>query len=54
MIYGVFLAAALLRFLDPYTCVYQTDDPTEGKKLAAEIGYWPVPQGLVDPLAKNL
>lgn len=54
MIHGVFLAAALLRFLDPYTSVYQTDDPSEGRKLAAELGYWPVPQGLVDPLAKNL
>ena len=54
MIYVCFLAAALLRFLDPYTSVYQTDDPAEGLKLAAEIGYWPVPQGLVDPLAKNL
>ena len=54
MTYGLFLAAALLRFLDPYTSVYQTDDPAEGRRLASEIGYWPVPQGLVDPLAKNL
>ena len=54
MMYGVFLAAALLRFLDPYTSVYQTDDPAEGRRLSGEIGYWPVPQGLVDPLAKNL
>ena len=54
MTHVFFLAAALLRFLDPYTSVYQTDDPAEGRKLAAEIGYWPVPQGLVDPLAKNL
>lgn len=48
------LAAALLRFLDPYTSVYQTDDPSEGLKLSQEVGYWPVPQGLVDPLAKKL
>ena len=44
-------AAALLRFLDPYTCVYQTDDAREGAALSSEPGYWPVPQGLVDPLA---
>ena len=40
------------RFLDPYTRVYQTDDPEEGKRLAAEPGYWPVPQGLYDPAAE--
>ena len=40
------------RFLDPYTKVYQTDDPEEGKRLASEPGYFPVPQGLVDPLAE--
>ena len=40
------------RFLDPYTRVYQTDDPEEGKRLAAEPGYWPVPQGLHDPAAE--
>ena len=44
-------AASLLRFLDPCTCVYQTDDAREGSELAKEPGYWPVPQGLVDPLA---
>ena len=42
---------AQVRFLDPYTRVYQTDDPEEGKSLASEPGYFPVPQGLVDPLA---
>ena len=47
------LAAAMLRFLDPYTSVYQTDVPDEGRRLALEPGYWPVPQGLVDPLAKK-
>ena len=26
-----------------YTRVYQTDDPDEGRRLAAEPGYWPVP-----------
>ena len=40
------------RFLDPYTRVYQTDDLDEGRRLAAEPGYWPVPQGLIDSLAK--
>ena len=54
MVASIILAASLLRFLDPYTCVYQTDDPTEGRRLAEEPGYWPVPNGLVDPLAKRL
>ena len=48
----VFIAASMLRFLDPFTCVYQTDDAAEGSKLASEPGYWPVTQGLVDPCAK--
>lgn len=48
----IFIAAAMLRFLDPYTSVYQTDDAAEGTKLASEPGYWPVPQGLVDPFAE--
>ena len=42
-----------VRFLDPYTRVYQTDDPKEGLRLASEPGYWPVPQGLCDPCAKK-
>ena len=46
------IAASLLRFLDPYTSVYQTDDAAEGAALASESGYWPVPQGLVDPFAE--
>ena len=46
------IAASLLRFLDPYTSVYQTDDALEGAALASEPGYWPVPQGLVDPFAE--
>ena len=46
-----FIAASLLRFLDPFTSVYQTDDPAAGASLSAEAGYWPVPQGLVDPCA---
>ena len=45
------IAASFLRFLDPYTSVYQTDDMDEGMSLSRETGYWPVPQGLVDPLA---
>ena len=53
MMSAVLLAATLLRFLDPYTCVLQTDDPVEGQRLSAEAGYWPMPQGLVDPLDKK-
>ena len=48
----VLIAAAMLRFLDPFTSVYQTDDEAEGLKLASESGYWPVPQGLADPCAE--
>ncbi|MBQ7187831.1 MAG: glycoside hydrolase family 9 protein [Kiritimatiellae bacterium] len=44
----------MLRFLDPYTSVYQTDDPIEGEKLSHEKGFWKSPNGLVDPLAKTL
>ena len=53
MIFGFIsiFAASLMRMLDPYTCVYQTDDMSEGASLAKEPGYWAVPQGLVDPLA---
>ena len=51
MTVAIVLAATLLRYLDPYTRVYQTDDPDEGRRLAAAPGYWPVPQGLDDPLA---
>ena len=46
------IAASLLRFLDPYTSVYQTDDAAEGAALVSEPGYWPVPQGLVDPFVE--
>ncbi|MBP5285338.1 MAG: hypothetical protein ILO34_04440, partial [Kiritimatiellae bacterium] len=53
MIAWMAVAATLLRFLDPYTSVYQTDDAAEGARLAAEPGYWPVPQGLADPLAEK-
>ena len=47
------IAAVMLTFLDPYTAVYQTDDAREGARWASEAGYWPVPNGLVDPLAKR-
>ncbi len=47
------LAAAMLRFLDPYTSLYQTDDDREGRALAAEPGYWPSANGQKDPLEKN-
>ncbi len=48
---ALIFAAALVRFLDPFTCVHQTDDPSVGRQWAAEQGYWPMPCGLVDPLA---
>ena len=50
---AIVVAASLLRYLDPYTCAYQTDDAREAAGLSAEPGYWPVPQGLVDPLASK-
>jgi len=46
-------AASMLRFLDPYTSLYQTDDDREGRKLASEPGFWPSANGLKDPLAKK-
>ena len=49
---ALIVAASLLRFLDPFTSVYQTDDAAEGAALVSEPGYWPVPQGLVDPCAE--
>ena len=52
MMTSILFAASLLRCLDPYTCVYQTDDAREGAALAKEPGYWPVPQGLTDPCAE--
>ena len=54
MMNGLIMLAAMTFFLDPYTSVRQTDDDREGKVLAAEEGYWPVPNGLKDPLAKKL
>ena len=45
------LAASLVRYMDAFTCVYQTDDAKEGAALAAEPGYWPKPNGLVNPLS---
>ena len=49
----MFVAAAMLRFLDPYTSLYQTDDDREGRALASEPGFWPSANGQRDPLAKN-
>ncbi len=46
-------AATMVRFLDPHTTLFQTDDPAVGAGLASEPGYWPVPMGLVDPLAQK-
>jgi endoglucanase len=39
-------------YLDPYTQAFQTDDTEAARTLASEPGYWPVPNGLVDPVAK--
>ena len=47
------LAASMLRFLDPYTSLYQTDDDREGRALASEPGFWPSANGQKDPLAKK-
>ena len=46
-------AASLMRFLDPYTLLYQTDDDREGRALASESGFWPSANGQKDPLAKK-
>ena len=47
------LAASMLRFLDPYTSLYQTDDDREGRSLAREPGFWPSANGQKDPLARK-
>ena len=47
------VAASLLRFLDPYTSLYQTDDDKEGRSLSSEPGWWPSANGQKDPLVKN-
>ncbi|MBR4252187.1 MAG: glycoside hydrolase family 9 protein [Kiritimatiellae bacterium] len=44
------VAAVLLRFLDPYTAVEQTDDPRIGASWASDPDHFPVPMGLADPL----
>ena len=43
-------AAVLLRFLDPYTAVEQTDDARIGSSWASGPNHWPVPVGLADPM----
>ena len=47
------LAASMLRYLDPYTSLYQTDDDREGRALSSEPGWWPSANGQKDPLARN-
>ena len=47
------LAASTLRYLDPYTSLYQTDDDREGRARSSEPGWWPSANGQKDPLAKN-
>ena len=49
----VLLAASLLRFFDPFTSLYQTDDDREGRALASEPGFWPSANGQKDPLAEK-
>lgn len=46
-------AASMLRFLDPYTSLYQTDDDREGRSLASEQGFWPSANGQKDPLVED-
>ena len=48
-----FKPAERTRFLDPYTKAVQTDDPEAGKKMSSSPGFWPVPCGQMDPLAKK-
>lgn len=50
---AVLVAASMLRFLDPYTSLYQTDDDREGRAFAAEPGFWKSANGQKAPLAKN-
>jgi endoglucanase len=45
------VAAVLLRFLDPFTAVEQTDDANIGASWAGQSNYWPMAVGLADPLA---
>ena len=47
------LAASMMRFLDPFTSLYQTDDRREGLALASEPGFWASANGQIDPLARN-
>ena len=44
------VAAVLLRFLDPYTAVEQTDDARIGASWASDPNRFPVPMGLVEPI----
>ena len=46
------VAAAVLRFLDPWTSVVQTDDAKVAAEWPATENQWPVPAGLADPLEK--
>lgn len=48
MLLSSILAATLIRFLDPHTCLYQTDNQVEGARISNEPGYWAVPNGLFD------
>ena len=46
-------ADSRMRYLDPYTSLYQTDNDAEGRSLKSEPGYWPSANGQRDPLAKS-
>ena len=50
---SLLFAASMLRFLDPHTSLYQTDDDREGRALASEPGFWPSANGQKDPLEEN-
>ena len=47
------IAASMLRFLDPFTSLSQTDDDREGRAMASEPGFWPTANGQRDPLAEK-
>ncbi len=49
-------ASSRVHYLDPWTCVHQSDAGASGMHITepARTGYWPIPCGLADPLAKKL
>ena len=47
------IAATLLRYLDPYTSLEQTDEDHVGARFASEPGYYVTANGLKNPLAEK-